>query len=533
MFLRREDIKLNNVYNLYYFIKNNLIRQMRSYPFLIVIGLTTLFGYACVPAASAGYEIFYLGGVRGVYNSNWLGGMGAMTSTLFIWLFGFYMLRSQISDDQQLGVGQLIAASPISKFQYIFSKTISNFIVLVAIETVCIVAFIAMQFIRGEDLSFQLGSYLYPLFYIVFPSLVLLTALTTFFDVFPGLKGVIGNIVFFFLWVLLAIMSFEVPNRYLDIFGLGIIRSDMIHDAIREYEFLRGAGGGGFGYNPVEGKIKTFHWDGVTWNDEILVTSLTWLGIALLFIWITSLVFNRFCTFPKAKGKVRRFEGSMKAIAVNQQNQNSFIFTSIMRTKSINMFRLIVAELLIMLKGFTIWWYVIAIGLIAFGLICPVDISKGWLPIIMIWPIAIWSQMMTRETYYGTDQIISSSCSPLYKFFATWISGMIVGLIISSGLIIQFILIEDISFLLSWLSGIVFIPTLALTLGVWSKTRKLFEVLYILLWYLGPINHLPYVDFLGISTSYVIVYITLSILLLCIALVGQLQQMGRLRLLFK
>lgn len=180
MFLRKEGIKLNNVYNLFYFIKNNLIRQMRSYPFLIVIGLTIFLGYACVPAASAGYEIFYLGGVRGVYNSNWLGGMGAMTSTLFIWLLGFYMLRSQISDDQQLGVGQLIAASPISKFQYIFSKTISNFIVLVVIETVFIIAFMVMQFIRGEDLSFQLGGYLYPLFYIVFPSLLLLAAFTIF-----------------------------------------------------------------------------------------------------------------------------------------------------------------------------------------------------------------------------------------------------------------------------------------------------------------------------------------------------------------
>nr|WP_026591702.1 hypothetical protein [Bacillus sp. UNC437CL72CviS29] len=524
---------MNNVYNLFYFIKNNLIRQMRSYPFLIVIGLTIFFGYTCVPAASAGYEIFYLGGVRGIYNSNWLGGMGAMTSTLFIWLLGFYMLRSQISDDQQLGVGQLIAASPISKFQYIFRKTISNFIVLVAIEMVFIIAFMVMQFIRGEDLLFQLGGYLYPLFYIVFPSLLLLAAFTTFFDVFPGLKGVVGNIVFFFLWVLLAIMSFEMPNRYLDVFGLGIIRSDMIHDAMREYEFLRGTNGGGFGYNPVEGKIKIFHWDGLTWDVEILVTSLVWIGIAMLLIWLTSFVFNRFCTFTEVKGKVSEFEENKETIAMNEQNHNSFTFTSIMKTKNISMFRLIKAELSIMLKGFSIWWYVIAIGLIAFGLICPVDISKGWLPIIIIWPIAIWSQMATREWFYRTNQIIYSSCSPLYKFFATWISGVIVGFIISSGIIIQLILIEDISFLLSWLIGIVFIPTVALALGIWARTRKLFEVLYVILWYVGPVNHLPYVDFLGISTSYVFLYSTLSVLLLCIALTGQLQQVGRLRLIFK
>nr|WP_001067150.1 MULTISPECIES: hypothetical protein [Bacillus cereus group] len=524
---------MNNVYNLFYVIKNNVRKQMRSYSFLIVIGVTILFGYACVPAASAGYEVFYLGGVRGIYNSNWLGGMGAMTSALFIWLLGFYVLRSQISDEQRLGVGQLIAASPISNFRYIFRKTISNFIVLVVIEMVLIVAFIAMQFIRGEDLSFQLGGYLYPLIYIVFPSLFLLAALTTFFDVFPGLNGVIGNIVFFFLWVLLAILSFEVPNRYLDVFGLGMIRSDMIQDAVSEYGFLKGNGGGGFGYNPTEGTIQTFDWNGVDWNPGMFVVSLTWLGVALLFIWITSLIFNRFRICSKVKGKEEEFEKKQQSIIVNEQSLDSFILTTIKKTRGINMFLLIKAELSIMLKGFTVWWYVIAAGLIAFGLICPVHIAREWLSIILIWPIAIWSQMMTREKQYGTDQIIMSSCSPLYKFFATWISGIIVGLIISSGVIVQLIVMEDISSLLSWLSGIVFIPTFALTLGVWSQTRKLFEVLYIFLWYLGPINHLPYVDFLAISTSNVVLYITLSILLLCIALIGQLQRMGSLRLLYK
>ncbi|KYG37507.1 hypothetical protein AZF08_23540 [Bacillus gaemokensis] len=507
---------------------------MRSYPFLIVIGLTIFLGYACVPAASSGYEVFQLGGVRGIYNSNWLGGMGTMISSLLLWLFGFYMLRSQVSDDQRLGVGQLIAASPISKFQYIFSKTISNFVVLVVIEIVFIIAFIIMQFIRGEDFSFQLGGYVYPLLYIVFPSLALLASLTTFFDVFPGLKGVVGNIIFFFLWVLLGIMAMEQPNDYWDVFGLNVIGSDMFQDAASKFEFLsRGEENRSFGYYPIEGQMQTFQWDGVDWTSDILITRFIWFGITLLLIWLTSLVFHRFGTSSRGEKKINELRQDNELIAVSEHNTELFTLTSITRTKGVSMLRLVKAELSIMLKGFTIWWYAIAIGLIAFGLICPVDISKGWLPIIMIWPIAIWSQMATREQFYRTNQIIYSSCSPFYMFFATWISGIIVGLIISSGIIIQFILIEDISFLLSWLSGIVFISTLALTLGVWSRTRKLFEVLYMLWWYLGPVNSLSYLDFLGVSTSYFILYAAMSIVLLCIAIIGQQQQAGRLRLIFK
>ena len=74
-------------------LRINLIKQMRSYSFLLVIGITLLIGYVSVPAASDGYEVFYIGGVRGIYNSAWLGGMLTMLSTLVLWLFGFYMLR--------------------------------------------------------------------------------------------------------------------------------------------------------------------------------------------------------------------------------------------------------------------------------------------------------------------------------------------------------------------------------------------------------------------------------------------------------
>ena len=42
-----------------------------------------------------------------------------------------------------------------------------------------------------------------------------------------------------------------------------------------------------------------------------------------------------------------------------------------------------------------------------------------------------------------------------------------------------------------------FIPSMALALGVWSGSGKLFEVLYLLLWYCGPMNRIPLLDFSG------------------------------------
>jgi hypothetical protein len=42
-----------------------------------------------------------------------------------------------------------------------------------------------------------------------------------------------------------------------------------------------------------------------------------------------------------------------------------------------------------------------------------------------------------------------------------------------------------------------FIPALAVGLGAMSGSGKLFEVIYLLLWYAGPISHARSLDFTG------------------------------------
>ena len=50
--------------------------------------------------------------------------------------------------------------------------------------------------------------------------------------------------------------------------------------------------------------------------------------------------------------------------------------------------------------------------------------------------------------------------------------------------------------------GALFIPSLALALGIWSGSRKLFEVVYMLWWYAGPINQVDTLDFMGASSNF-------------------------------
>ncbi|MET3207352.1 UNVERIFIED_CONTAM: hypothetical protein ABIC26_000286 [Paenibacillus sp. PvR008] len=514
--------------NYLYLLKGNIIQEMRRYTFLLIMGITLFLGYALIPAASDGYEVFYIKGVRGIYNSHWLGAMVAMLSTMLLWLFGFYMLRSKISEDQRLKMGQIIASTPIRNLRYISSRASSNFCVLMIIELVLVVAFMGMQLLRGEDLHINLAAYLLPLLFVSIPSLLLLSAFTVLFDVFPGLKGAVGNVLFFAIWIFLSVMSISNSSSLWDVFGINAIQTGMTKEAAAHFDFISANEiGGSIGYYPIEGRTPTFEWSGVDWTGHLLTSRLIWVVAAMFIILLSSQLFNRFAA-AKTAFSVRLPAHDMKNKVVEREERKSYQLSPVKRDKRVRLSRLVRAEFRIMLKGMSIWWYLLVLGSMVASLLVPLDQIKSWLPILMLWPLAIWSQMGNREFFYSTNEILLSSCPRLYKFFSVWIAGILVTLLISSGVLIHFFLEGELTYIYSWVVGLIFVPTLALTLGTMTRSRKLFEVLYMLLWYLGPVNDLPYLNFLGLPTSYATLYIVLTLVLLVVGIMIQHVQEGNL-----
>ena len=84
--------------------------------------------------------------------------------------------------------------------------------------------------------------------------------------------------------------------------------------------------------------------------------------------------------------------------------------------------------------------------------------------------------------------------------------------------------------LFAWAVGAFFIPTMALALGVWSGSSKLFEVLYLLLWYLGPANHFGDIDFMGVTGPLLpsrtpVFFLALTAALSIVAIAGRKRQL--------
>jgi hypothetical protein len=197
-------------------------------------------------------------------------------------------------------------------------------------------------------------------------------------------------------------------------------------------------------------------------------------------------------------------------------------------TGKFSLVRVLLSEFKLLIKGQPWWWYVVAGGLFIAGLANPVEISRTYLlPFTWLWPVLIWSRMGNREIQHNVQQMIFSSRAPLWRQLpAVWLAGILVTLLTGGGVALRLIIAGNSTGLLIWISAAIFIPSFALASGVWSRGNKLFEILYITMWYFGPMNKIAALDFMGASTSgYPLVYLGAAFVLVMLAFTGRAKQL--------
>jgi hypothetical protein len=284
------------------------------------------------------------------------------------------------------------------------------------------------------------------------------------------------------------------------------------------------------------GGLNTFVWSGIQWTGEILLSRLLWLIAGSGLVLAGGLFFRR---FDPSYEKIRQPKKSARkeGTALSETPQTTLEQVALpvqlgaltAGSRRSNFLPILWAELRLMLKGLPWWWYASAVGLVAAPLFNPLDmVRQGVLPAAWIWPILLWSGMGCREARHATRQIVFSAAHPLTSQLpAAWLAGFLVTAVVGSGAALRLLAAGELTALPGWLGGAVFIPSLALALGVWSGSSKVFEVVYVLWWYLGPLHpfEMSALDFMGISTnSYWTTYLCLSVILIMIALFGRMRQ---------
>lgn len=499
----------------------DFLERTRRYSFFLAVLFATFLGYA-----AARRKIFLqFDGYRGMYTSGWIGALVGLAITCFVSLVGFYIVKNSVERDRLTGVGQIVAATPVSKVTYAFGKFLSNFVVLSAMVAVLAVAAVAMQFLVAEDPAVHLWALLSPFLLLALPTMALTAAVALGFEMLPGLRGGLGNVAWFFVWVFAMTAPLLSDRKWLDPMGVFTVMDSLGADAHRYVPNYHGGMSFNIDFAQQSAQvIEAWRWAGIPWNTQLVALRLMWLAVACALVALVALLFDRFDTSktprfkqPPAAGAVGQdvIQGSVSGARVEAH------LTGLDRRARGSAFgRMFLAELRLGLIGLRWWWYVVAGALLVAQLAAPLIASRG--PILAtswMWCVFLWSSMGVRETRFAVRQVLFSCANVVPgQLLACLAAGVSVAAIAGGGAAARLAIAHDGAGLLAWLAGALLLPTAALFLGVLSGTSKPFEALLTLAWYLGPMNGTPGIDYTGSANG----SRTLADGLVCLGLAGML-----------
>jgi hypothetical protein len=527
---------MKTVHIFYRLAKANFLERVRRYSFLVTLGGAVYLGYNVV----AGNFRMMFGPYRGVNNSPWVGLQMALTAGTLLPLVGFYLVKNAVELDLQTRAGEILASTPLSKTAYLFGKALSNFAVLGTVLAVLAVVATLGQLRAGEDLKIRPWEFLSPFLMLALPAAAFVSALALLFETVPLLRGGAGNILYFFLWLVL-----QSPRNgpFADVSGWVLIES-------RVSKALAGRlpgyhGGIAIGVVKYARVPKTVVWEGIDWDPHLVFLRLYWFAVACALLMLAVVFFDRFDRARRslgnglppvqASGRLRRpARGAGVQGTESLRDRSSFAAPRApgrpgpVRPASglAASATLVLAELRLMLKGRRWWWYTGAGALLMLSLFAPLQAARQVvLPLAWIWPVLLWSGLGTREARHGTEQLVYSAPQPLYRQLpATWLAGAALAIVMGSGVAFRILLVGDAVAMTGWMAGAFFIPSLALALGVWSRSSKLFEVTYTIWWYTA--GQAAKLDFMfrspeSFSTATLRGYLLATPLLLTAAIVGR------------
>lgn len=115
-----------------------------------------------------------------------------------------------------------------------------------------------------------------------------------------------------------------------------------------------------------------------------------------------------------------------------------------------------------------------------------------------LWPVGLWSRLAAKEYASRTEELVLGAARTLrHQLPATWLAGLLLALVTSSGAITRLALAQNWPQLGACLIGCLFVPSLAVALGTATRGDKPFQVLYVIMWYAGPGDGVHFLDFMG------------------------------------
>jgi hypothetical protein len=468
-------------------------QRTRQQSFVVTLLAMSVLTLLFFPSLDDQYQTLVVNGYRGIYNSAWLGICLAMLNVLFLPLICFYLVKNGLELDRQSMTSELIAATPINKLTFLFAKWCTNVLILVSIVMVMLISCILLQLYYGESYQIDLWALAWPQLVFVLPMLLAVASLAIMFETIKWLKNGLGNVVYFFLWTGSIIQSIE------SVSGIGAILTQLDTEVAERFLLQQGSTHIGVTIvNEVE-TVNTFIWQGIEPSTSNLLGIIPLLIISLSCFIIAVIFFDRFSQHSLTENK----QPSKLVNFLNTQVISRLDIPFYLLTKHFAFTRLLRLELKLLLKGHSTYW---VMGLLTLNII-QLFISQQllvsvFLPLSWLWCVLVVSQLGQIEKQANTTELITySKKSAIQQSLASYSSAWVLLTMASLGSALRFAAMSEWLLIIQLIIAISFTVSLAYFCGAFTGTKRMFEVLYPAIWYMGPIQAALYLDFFGVNSQ--------------------------------
>lgn len=463
-------------YIIYQVMKADLLERVRRPSFLAMCISAMFLAFFSVPDVEAPLVSICM--EPGIFsqgsNPSWIPIAIALCGGVLFPMIGLSFVKNNISMDRDSGLLYGLQSMNMKKGNYIIGKFLSNLSMLTVMWLFVMLGAALMLPFRFPDQPLPFYDFISP-FIGIYPGIVFAAAFAVLLDSVPFISSKAGNAVgltALFVMFLVNYSASGYDNPLLGAFDYGNYRwvMDSIDDAVvpvigrgvRETGILVP---GGMFAGSKGGQELVFH--GLLWNrqylmEKIILTAISMALVLSAVILLETAEKNKKTSSGKPREKGRA--GRKAACCTNQ----------------------FMMERRLLLKSLPKSCLAVNVGLWIYSIFAPLQYVQGYLWIIMlICSVALFSQMGCREHENGlTECFVTIKSSLVRQMVYSYLWAAVILFMLSLPVIARCFVEQKILCSCSYIAFSFFVPALACFLGEYSKSRRAFETVYLLICFL-------------------------------------------------
>lgn len=490
--------------------------RSRRFSFMAMIALALFAAFWFVPRNDGKLQIMAIEPelIMQAGNSSWIPVSSAWGLGFFLPLIGFFYLRGMIGFDERSGVSQLIMSSPVGRLWYLAGKFAAGTLSLYCFAAVVLAGSFVMMLWHFPGQLLTPAEFLTPFTFLLF-TLPFCVVMVIFFECTYFLRGALGSfiyVVMFFTFLILGVTIIENGGtgqewfiRAFDLSGTIVISQNIetvmqeqIGQPLVQIMFLSS------GVTSTYGRQLVFHGLPITLADVRGYSGMAGAGLVLMLL--SAPVYRLTQGLAGAKLlKVTKKGSKNNAVVSVESSPTSPAVKVTYRPAMMSGRRImsgILAECRLLLAGKPLMWWMVGLGGMIACVFVEINIVQVYLqPLLMLWFVNIYSAMGSRE--YRHDFLKNIAVLPngrMKQIIFCWLSGIILTAVLAAAVMLRQWAAGQTGAAFAGLAGVIFLPSLALFLGEYTKTSRAFEMIFIIISYL-IMNDMQAVMYMGKTSA--------------------------------